>query len=71
MALFDMRRIAGVLMPYMVQPALDGMVQSFAWGHVHLDNPIWLYLARCVALLALGGALKWAFENVQSAKTRL
>jgi hypothetical protein len=63
MALLDLQRIVVVLMPYMAQPALDGLVQSFAWGHVRLENSIWLYLARFAGLLALCGALKWAFER--------
>ena len=63
MALLDLQRITGVLVPYMAQPALDGLVQSFAWGHVRLENPIWLYLARFVELAALCGALKWAFDR--------
>jgi hypothetical protein len=47
----------------MVEPPLDGMILSFGWGNVRLQSPIWLYLSRAVALLALLGCLRWLAER--------
>ncbi len=58
-ALFDTTRIAEVFLPYMVQPAVDSFVASFAWSNIKLTDPIWLYLARFVAVLALIGCIRW------------
>jgi hypothetical protein len=57
--LFDIRRIAESFLPYMVQPAADTFVDSFAWGNIKLVNPLWRYLARCLAVLALIGFIWW------------
>jgi hypothetical protein len=57
--LFDTRRIAESFLPYMVQPAADTFVDSFAWGNIKLANPLWRYLARCLAVLALIGFVRW------------
>ena len=58
-ALFDPRRIAEVFLPYMVQPAADTFVDSFAWSNVKLADPLWRYLARYLAVLALIGCIWW------------
>jgi hypothetical protein len=58
-ALFDTRRIAEVFLPYMVQPAADTFVDSFAWSNVKLADPLWRYLARYLAVLALIGCIWW------------
>jgi hypothetical protein len=58
-ALFDTKRIAEVFLPYMVQPAVDTFVESFSWSNVKLTDPIWRYLARYLALLALIGCIRW------------
>jgi hypothetical protein len=62
-AALDIQRIWPALGPYMAQPALDGLVQAFAWGHIRLPDPTWLYLVRAIGLLSLCGALRWAFER--------
>ena len=58
-ALFDTRRIAEVFLPYMVQPATDTFIESFAWSNVKLADPLWRYLGRYLALLALIGCIRW------------
>ena len=58
-ALFDTKRIAEVFLPYMVQPAADTFVDSFAWSNVKLVDPLWRYLARYLAVLALIGCMWW------------
>jgi hypothetical protein len=58
-ALFDIRRIAGAFLPYMVQPAADTFVDSFAWSNIKLGDPLWRYLSRYLAVLALIGCLRW------------
>jgi hypothetical protein len=58
-AIFDPRRIAEVFLPYMVQPPTDTFVDSFAWSNVKLADPLWRYLARYLAVLALIGCLRW------------
>ena len=62
-AVFDVQRIGKVFVRYMVQPPLDGLILSFGWGNVQLQSPIWLYLSRAVALLALLGCLRWLTER--------
>ena len=62
-AVFDVQRIRNVFVRYMVEPPLDGMILSFGWGNVQLQSPIWLYLSRAVALLALLGCLRWLAER--------
>jgi hypothetical protein len=62
-ALFDLRRIAPAVLPYMVQPALDSFVQMFAWSNVRLSNPIWRQVSYSVALLALAGCLRRVFRR--------
>jgi hypothetical protein len=57
--LFDPKRIAEVFVPYMLQPAADTFIQSFAWSNVKLADPIWRYLARYLAVLALIGCIRW------------
>lgn len=58
-AVFDTRRIAEVFVPYMLQPAADTFVESFAWSNVKIADPLWRYLARYLAVLALIGCIKW------------
>ena len=58
-AVFDTWRIAEVFLPYMVQPATDTFVDSFAWSNIRLADPLWRYLARYLAVLALIGCLRW------------
>jgi hypothetical protein len=58
-ALFDPRRIAEVFLPYMVLPSTDTFVESFAWSNVKLADPLWRYLARYLAVLALFGCIRW------------
>ncbi len=62
-ALFDLPRVAPAILPYMVRPAVDGMVVAFAWGHVRIADPIWLTLAAYLAICALLGILKWALVS--------
>jgi hypothetical protein len=57
-AVFDTKRIAEVFLPYMLQPATDTFIESFAWSNVKLTDPIWRYLARYIALLALIGCIR-------------
>ncbi|HEU5103518.1 MAG TPA: hypothetical protein VFU22_31090, partial [Roseiflexaceae bacterium] len=57
--LFDPKRIAEVFVPYMLQPAADTFIESFAWSNVKLSNPIWRYLERYLAMLALIGCIRW------------
>jgi hypothetical protein len=58
-ALFDTRRIAEVFLRYMVQPATDTFVESFAWSNVKLADPLWREIARYIAVLALLGCIRW------------
>jgi hypothetical protein len=58
-AFFDTRRVAEVFLPYMVQPATDTFVDSFAWSNIKLSDPIWRYLARYAAVFALIGCIWW------------
>ena len=58
-ALFDLPRVAPAILPYMVRPAVDSMIATFAWGHVRIADPIWLTLAGYLAICALLGILKW------------
>ncbi len=62
-AVFDVQRIGSMFVRYMVEPPLNGMILSFGWGNVQLQSPIWLYLSRAVALLALLGCLRWLTER--------
>jgi hypothetical protein len=62
-ALFDLPRVAPAMLPYMVRPAVDGMVDTFGWGHVRLADPIWLTLAGYLAICALLGILKWTLVS--------
>ena len=57
-ALFDIRRIAEVFLPYMVQPAADTFVDSFAWSNIKLTDPLWRYLTRYLATY-------WAAQKVR------
>jgi len=69
--LFDPHRIAEVFVPYMLQPAADTFIQSFAWSNVKLADPIWLYLARYLAVLALIGCVRWLVAHRSVARERL
>jgi hypothetical protein len=69
--LFDPSRIAEVFVPYMLQPAVDTFIQSFAWSNVKLADPIWLYLERYLAVLALIGCIRWLFAHRGAARATL
>lgn len=69
-ALLDVPRIAPLFMGVLLLPATDSIVQSFAWGNVRLRQPIWLYLARGLALLALAGGLRWLLARRSGAGLR-
>jgi hypothetical protein len=58
-AVFDTKRIAEVFLPYMLQPATDTFIEAFAWSNIRLSNPIWRYLSRYLAVLALIGCILW------------
>jgi hypothetical protein len=58
-AVFDTKRIAEVFLPYMLQPATDTFIEAFAWSNIRLSNPIWRYLSRYLAALALIGCILW------------
>jgi hypothetical protein len=58
-AFFDTRRIAEVFLPYLLQPATDTFIESFAWSNIKLADPLWHYLARYLAVLALIGCVRW------------
>ncbi|HNP72496.1 MAG TPA: hypothetical protein PLO33_08310 [Kouleothrix sp.] len=62
-ALFDVWRVAPIFFSAMLLPATDSFVQSFAWSNVRLRDPIWLYLSRYLALLALLGGLRWLLSR--------
>jgi hypothetical protein len=69
--LFDPRRIAEVFVPYMLQPAADTFIQSFAWSNVKIADPIWLYLERYLAVLALIGCIRWLVARRDSERASL
>jgi hypothetical protein len=58
-ALFDPTRVAEVFVAYMLQPAADTFIDSFAWSNVKLAEPLWRYLSRYLAALALIGCIRW------------
>jgi hypothetical protein len=58
-ALFDTKRITEVFVPYLLQPATDTFIESFAWSNIKLADPLWRYLARYLAFLAAIGCIKW------------
>ena len=62
-ALLDVARIAPLFAGAMLLPAADSFVGSFAWSHIRLSDPIWLYLSRCLAALALLGGLRWLLSR--------
>ncbi|MEO7908568.1 MAG: hypothetical protein ABIV47_02850 [Roseiflexaceae bacterium] len=70
-ALFDPKRIAEVFLPYMVQPAADTFVDSFAWSNVKLADPLWRHLARYLAVLALIGCIWWLLARRSTAADSL
>jgi hypothetical protein len=45
--------------PYLLQPATDTFIESFAWSNIKLADPLWHDLARYLAVLALIGCIRW------------
>jgi hypothetical protein len=70
-ALFDPTRVAEVFIPYMLRPAADTFVDSFAWSNVKLAEPLWRYLARYLAALALIGCIRWLIGRRSAARDML
>ncbi|MFN8479883.1 MAG: hypothetical protein U0074_18865 [Kouleothrix sp.] len=70
-ALLDGPRLAPLFIRTLLQPAADGMVQSFAWGHVRLSNSVWLLLSQALAFLALVGGIRWLWGRGATSQAML
>lgn len=69
--LFDVERTWEIVSQRGAFLPFDSFVVTFAWGHVRLSDPLWLYLYRSVALVSLVGCAIWFVRHARHASVAL